>query len=278
MTPTIATSFRTSVNFTKDGEVSLFRALAHSITKHSSSAFIDETHGGGVCNVSFNSVVGKPETCEIADLLIISVSAKNSLRATFWQAKKQGKSKWISSSTGNEQFDFEGQFNQWDLLSRRPPVAGVASFHPPSDLLSSFSSAAIGSFGVFYQRGSLVQVSHSTAEFVACHNPTVKHPRMGINGYLTRYRCAESEVLVRTTLETFLDSLLAWEVGAILDRAHHAHRWLIEYAKRKSASAQVPSEILRALDGFKGDFPPEDNVLVQPGDGLSILFVRASGA
>jgi hypothetical protein len=278
MSPTIATSFRTSVDFSKDGEVPLFRALAVSIAKHSSSIFIDETHGGSVCNVKFQSVVGKPETCEIADLLILSISSTNDFRATFWQAKKQGKSKWLSSTVENEQFDFDGQFNQWDLLSRRPTVNGVASFHPPSDLLSSFSSAAIGSFGVFYQRDSLVQVSHATAEFVACHNPTVKHPKMCINGYLTKYRCSETEILTRTTLESFLDSLLAWEVGAILDRTQPAHQWLIQYVRRKSGGMQVPSEVLRALDNFKGDIPPDDNALMQPGDGLSVLIVRASGA
>jgi hypothetical protein len=278
MTPAIAATLRTSANFTTDREVSLFSSLARSITEHSSSAFIDETHGGGVCNVSFSSVSKKVETCEIADLLIISISNQNDLRATFWQAKKEAKSKWVSRSTGSEQFDFDGQLNQWDLLSRRPLVTGVASFHPPRDLLSSFSSAAIGSFGVFYQRGSLLQVSHSTAEFVACLNPTVKSPKMGVNGYLTRFRCGESEILVRTTLEAFLDSLLAWEIGAVLNRAHPTHRWLIEYARRKSSGQQVPTEIIRVLDGFKGDFPSPDNVLVHPGDGLSILIVRASGA
>lgn len=251
------------------------------MTAHTPSVFIDETHGGSVCNVSFQSVVGKTETCEIADLLIISISSSDRLRATFWQAKKQGASKWIGSSTGNEQFDFDGQFNQWDLLFRRPMISGVGKFHPPSDLLSSFSSAAIGSFGVFYQRGSLVEVAHSTAEFVACHNPKVKHPKMCINGYLQRYYCAEQEVLVRPTLEGFVTALLDWQIGAMLNPTEPAHRWLAQYVKRKSTGAQLPPEVIRALDNYggKGDDLTDDNALMLPGDGLSILFVRAaSGA
>jgi hypothetical protein len=278
MTPLIAASFRTSISFAKDGEVGLFRALAVALVTHSASTFVDETHGGMVCNVSFTSVTGKPETCEIADLLVISVLPSGRLRATFWQAKKQGKSKWLGSSVGGEQLDFDGQFNQWDLLSRRPHLVGVGKFHPPSNLLSSFGSAAIGSFGVFYQRGSLVEVSHSTAEFVACHNPLVRHPKMCISGYLAKYSCAENEVLVRPTLESFLDALLTGTIGALLHPAVPAHRWLVDYARRKGASTLSLVQ-RRAIDAFLSNGPRDDNAAPVPGDGLSVLFVSVpSGA
>ncbi len=99
----IIADFCSSVIFNSAGEVDLFRALARSIVKHSSSTFIDETHGGGVCNVSFTSVTGRPETCEIADLLVISSTANPSgLRATFCQAKKQAVSKWITATPNRE--------------------------------------------------------------------------------------------------------------------------------------------------------------------------------
>ncbi|RAJ96427.1 hypothetical protein [Aliidiomarina maris] len=135
----VINEFRVNSNFKSDNEVSLFRKLAKAIVKESKSTFIDETHGGNVCNVSFASPTNKQETCEISDLLIVSLCHKtHRFRATFWQAKKQGVSKWVNVTQDGEQLDFKGQFNQWDLLSRRPEVVGVKSFYPPKDILSSF--------------------------------------------------------------------------------------------------------------------------------------------
>lgn len=89
ITPAVVTAFRTSINFLKNDEVQLFRALASAIKGHSTSTFVDETHGGKVCNVSFTSALGVAETCEIADLLIISLLKYGGIRATFWQAKNK---------------------------------------------------------------------------------------------------------------------------------------------------------------------------------------------
>jgi len=273
--PNIINDFRSKISFVKNKEVDLFRSLASAIESHSQSTFVNETHGANVCNVSFTSVAGKTETCEIADLLIISCAPNGTIRATFWQAKKQGKSKWLSTVIGSEYLDFDGQFNQWDLLCRRPSILGVNSFHPPSDLLSSFTSASIGSFGVFYQGVTDVEVNHSVAEFVACHNPTVKHPKMSINAYLGKYYYSAAEVIVRPTLNAFLEALFSHQIGALLDPTVIAHRWVVAYARSKSAKAKAAGNIdLSTFDRFLNDMPPIDLGLNGPGDGLSVLFVN----
>jgi hypothetical protein len=273
MINSIVTDFRKSVAFSKADEVALFRALAASIVKHSSSTFVDETHGGNVCNVSFTSATGKTETCEIADLLIVSSEPSHSnLRATFWQAKKQAVSKWLNVTSSGSQLDFKGQFNQWDLLSRRPAVSGVASFMPPPDLLSSFHSSSIGSFGVFYEKNSATEVAHSIAEFLACPSPAAKHPTLSINGYLDKYYFSQAEAITRSDLPTFLSALFAFRVGALLDPLHMSHRWLVSWVRSKAVANAAP-DALRSLNNFLGDEMPADNGDSNISSGLSILIV-----
>lgn len=272
MVTQIANAFRSSATFSKHNEVELFRAFAKAIVKHSKSTFIDETHGGNVCNVSFVSATNKTETCEIADLLIISSHAQsNNLRATFWQVKKQAVSKWINVTTSGTQLDFKGQFNQWDLLSRRPAVNGTGTFNPPRDLLSCFTSPSIGSFGIFFERNLKIELAHSTAEFISCPSPNAKHPTLSINGYFDRYHFGASEIVTRSDLASFLRSLFNFEVGALLRPDIPQHQWLIGKVRSK-ATEQLGAD-LQILDTFI----KEGNQRV-PDDpsgfnGLSVLIV-----
>ena len=122
MIQTLVNNIRKSCAFSQDGEVALFRKTAIELTKHIPAIFIDETHGGNVCNVEFDSIKNQRETCEISDLLIVILDNKRcASRATFWQAKKDKKSKWVAGYTGQElgSFDFKAQFNQWG------PINGV---------------------------------------------------------------------------------------------------------------------------------------------------------
>lgn len=268
----VIADFKGSVVFQKNDEVDLFRALASSITKHSTSVFIDETHGGNVCNVTFTSVTGKPETCEIADLLMVSCSpSSGDLRATFWQAKKQGVSKWLNVTHAGSQLDFKGQFNQWDLLSRRPSISGVACFNPPCDLLSSFSSASIGSFGIFFEKGGNIEVAHSIAEFISCPTPAAKHPTLSINGYLTKYSYMINETIVKRDLHSFLEALFEGQIGARIDPTLLAHRWLMQKVHSKIQAKNPPKSINSLFDNFLES--DSGNVATGSIDGLSILFV-----
>lgn len=271
----IAADFRASASFSKDNEVQLFRKFANAIVANTRSVFIDETHGATKCNVSFTLTSGSSTRCEIADLLILSRSKNASyLRATFWQAKKQRKSKWVALGSNDKHVDFTGQFNQWDLLSRRPAILGVASFQPPSDLLNSFESASIGSFGVFYERASQIEVMHSVAEFVTCGSPTAKHPTLVTNAFVERYGYLTGEVVVRSTLVPLLEALIQHRVGAPLLSHVSAHQWLVGYARSKvAASGQtIPA------DFFDGYDTPRILDLASVNDGMSVLLVDAAPA
>lgn len=266
----ISTAFRAVAKFSSDGEVELFRKLAKAIEYGSSSIFVEETHGAVKYNVEFNLTTGIKTRCEIADLLIISRSDSAPFyRATFWQAKKQAKAKWVALGTPDRHVDFKGQFNQWDLLSRRPAIAGVPPFMPPGDLLTSFSSGSIGSFGVFYERLSQIELAHSVAKFISCSNPKAPHSTMVANAHLEPYFYNGLEVLVRTELQAFLDALLNHQVGAPLDLGIPAHKWLVSYARSKVSATrgQVFNDFFDAIgDAESVDVP-------QSKDGLSMLLV-----
>lgn len=266
----IATDFRLNANIAKDSEVDLFRKLAKSIVKNSRSVFVEETHGATKYNVSFALTTGASTRCEIADLLIVSRSKSAPfLRATFWQAKKQKSSRWVSLGSSDQHIDFKGQFNQWDLLSRRPSVSGIAPFHPPPDLLSSFDSASIGSFGVFYERASEIEVMHSIAEFVACGSPKAKHPILVANAFLERYSYMYCEAAVRPTLQHFLQALFSHQIGAPLLPSESAHQWLVGYVKSKvlASGQDLPSDFFL---GYETQDPLDGNTT---GDGISVLLV-----
>lgn len=271
----IASAFRTAAKFSTDNEVELFRKLAKAIENGSPSVFIEETHGAVKYNVEFSLTTGTVTRCEIADLLIISRSNFAPFyRATFWQAKKQAKTKWVALGTTDRHVDFKGQFNQWDLLSRRPAVTGLPPFTPPSDLLSSFRSGSIGSFGVFYERASQIELVHSVAEFISCGSPRAKHPVMVANAHIEQYYYNGQEILVRTELLTFLEALLGHQVGAPLDVSTAAHKWLLAYARTKVVAVSGTS-----FDAF---FDRADDVplidVPRRSDGLSVLLVDTRGA
>jgi|GEM_PF-4441193 hypothetical protein len=270
----IAAAFRSAANFSSDGEVELFRKLSKAIESGSSSLFVEETHGAVAYNVEFTLTAGSKTRCEIADLLIISRSDFVPFyRATFWQAKKQSTSKWVSRGTADRHVDFKGQFNQWDLLSRRPAIAGIYPFRPPGDLLSSFGSASIGSFGVFYERASQIELAYSVAEFISCSSPKAQTSAMVVNGYIERYVYNGSEVLVRTELQAFLDALLHHQVGAPLDLSMASHRWLLAYARTKASAVAQDRE----LADFFDDADDLGIELRNGEDGLSVLLVDTRG-
>lgn len=271
----IISDFRNSSSFKQMDEPALFRHLATSITKFSASTFIDETHGVK-CNVNFDCVTGKNERCEIADLLIISVGPDDSLRATFWQAKKEHSSNWGAAIGVACQFDFTGQFNQWDLLARRPTVSGVSRFQPPADILSAFGSASIGSIGVFYEKAGDIEVYHSIAEMIACPRRAAegkKKVRLVMNSYLEKYLYMDGEAIVKPTLEEFLEAMFSHRIGALLNSGVSSHRWLAQYTKRKLAAMSSGSRAIGAISRFLGGDELPSDFAISPEDGLNILVI-----
>lgn len=267
----IITSFRTNTLFTEN-EVTLFRTLAETLTQAAASTvFIDETHGATKANVEYQNTNNITTRCEISDLLIITRGcAAPYLRATFWQAKKCKESKWVNYGTTDTHLDFYAQFNQWELLSRRPKITAMPPFSAPLDILSSFQSPAIGTYGVFYEKNNQIEVAHSIAELIACSNPNEKpksDTKCIINAFLESYPQKTGEVCVRTDLTGFLTALLCHQIGAPLESTQKAHQWLISYAISKLNTNQK-----QVKDDFFEGFSTSTNVDYTP-DGLSMLLI-----
>jgi hypothetical protein len=272
----IISQFRSATNFSTHGEVALFRELASAIQTNTKSVFIDETHGPKKCNVRFVNCLGAQDRCEISDLLIITFLSKDKpLRATFWQAKKEPKSEWASSKSKVRQLDFQAQFNQWDLLARRPKISGAEKFSPPKNLLSGATSSSIGSFGTFYERNGVIEVFHSVAEFVCCKNPNAKHPMFISNGLLGRYQFSHQEAITRVKLREFLAALLGYQIGSLLLPTSPADVWLAKYAQSKASQMGVSID----PDFFSlYDRTSIDDQIDASEDGISVLFVHAGVA
>lgn len=274
-----------------DSEVTLFRQLAKSTLQFTSGIFVDETHGT-TSNVEYTSIRGVKERCEISDLLIVTVEPSSKLvRATFWQAKKEIKSQWVknvgSQNVSDGCFDFKCQFNQWELLSYRHPIAGVGSFTPPKSLLSSSYTPSIGSYGVFYENGSDLEVNYSIAEFITSTSlpkvnsrATKAQPRMAINTKYSKYRVGIEEKIVCPNIDSFVEALLNCEIGAILSPQKIEEAWLINYIKQQVKSSKNvtygndDTVIDQLLPATMDNDLQEDSDSFTSG-GISILIVSA---
>lgn len=284
----LISNIRRKCNFINDNEVDLFRSMAKELLKRSKGVFIDETHGK-VCNVTFNSIRGVTEQCEISDLLIITVDKKkNFARATFWQAKKETSPKWIINATTpshNNCFDFKGQFDQWELLSYRHDINGVAKFKPPKKLLSSFNSPSIGSYGVFYEEAKMLELNYSVAEFVTSttlppvrkYSKSKPQSRMVINGKLSKYTYGLDEKIVCNNILDFLTALTQNQIGARIETTKPEHSWLIGSIKSQINSSKNIIYGNNSKEFDKTFFPdvPGSNV-DDPPEGLSILILESS--
>lgn len=281
----IIQDFRQSSNFS-DSEVKLFQQLAKSTLKYANGIFVDETHGT-TSNVEYISIRGVQERCEISDLLIVTVEPNTRLaRATFWQAKKETKPQWIknvgSPNISDGCFDFKCQFNQWELLSYRPSIAGVGSFSPPKTLLSSSYSPSIGSYGVFYENGSVLEVNYSVAEFITSTSlpkvnsrVTKAQPRMAINNKYTKYSIGYGEKIVCPDIDSFIDALLNCEIGVVLDTKKQEDAWLVNYIKAqvKTSKNIIYGNDDATIDQLLPDIPENDDSFAS--GGISILIVSA---
>lgn len=269
----IINTFQSSASFFADDEVELFRKLAQAIVRHSRAVFIDETHGN-VAQVEFQSFIYGKDQCEISDLLIITKDVRGQyFRATFWQAKKEQFPRW-PGPRGKNNFDFEAQFNQWELLSRRPSIKGIGKFAPHRDVLKKATSPSIGSFGVFYESKGRTEINYSVAEMVASSGVS-KHPKMVINEHLSQYsfwgREGGREALVRCDLESFLTALAAFEIGAFIDIKKASGKWLVGYIQRKCTANGI-HDFMNV-----GNLPDIPAGLSDDGDGISVLLITQEG-
>lgn len=176
----------------------------------------------------------------------------------------------VNYQTEDTHLDSDAQFDQWELLSSRPNITAVLPFSAPSDILGSFSSPSIGSFGVFYEKNGQIEVAHSTAELVSCSKPMVNYKQNTkciINGLLEKYHHETGEACVAVGLHRFLTSLLQNKIGAVLDCKIATHHWLVAYVMSKlNGSANSLSSDF--FDGFSiRDVEPEQ------ADNISVLLI-----
>lgn len=280
--------FRHNAKFS-DSEVKLFQQLAKSTLQYATGIFVDETHGT-TSNVEYISIRGVKERCEISDLLIITVDPSTQYtRATFWQAKKETKPQWLknvgSQNISDGCFDFKCQFNQWELLSYRPAIAGVGAFSPPKTLLNSSYSPSIGSYGVFYENGSNLEVNYSVAEFVTCTSlpkvnsrVTKAQPRMAINNKYEKYSIGYKEKVVCSNIDSFMGALLNFEIGVVLNKNKQEDIWLLKYVKAqvKASKNVIYGNDDITIDQLLPDIPENESQEYDDSyasGGVSILIV-----
>jgi hypothetical protein len=151
------------------GELAAFRASIKSLTLSSGGtvrAVAQEYHGGGhqVTFTGNGNYSRSNARCELADVAIISFSTTaKTARLTYLQAKYE-KTSCVRCSTPKR--SLKANLEQWDLLGRRPLIAGAtATFQPPADLLSGALCPSVGSFGFFLDcpRCNNVEMIYSVA-------------------------------------------------------------------------------------------------------------------
>ncbi|PQJ33610.1 hypothetical protein BSZ35_02450 [Salinibacter sp. 10B] len=149
--------FRQSTSGNPPEEVPLFRSMQDAFERMSRHFYVEEYHGQ-VSQVEFAPPThdeydwarSSPQ-CELADLLIVAFrTGKNpSIRLTLLQAKSERNRR---TPHLDDRPWFKANMEQWDLLSRRPPIEGAFStFNPPRSLLADALLPSVGTFGFFYR-------------------------------------------------------------------------------------------------------------------------------
>lgn len=194
-------------------------------------------------------------------------------RLTFLQAKyERGVRTSITAPSAN--------YVQWSLLAGRPAITGAGRFHPPQDLLKGAALPTIGTFGFFVdgsRRGKKYDLIYAAADALApvhkpptnrkygrllglhSHFPPVSRWYPGSAATVSRTINGFTEVIAAPTLETFLFSLFAMQVGSpIMTTGWSAVPWLT--GELRKMGRHVAVDLAGRLDDWLhaqgGDAPP----------------------
>lgn len=143
------------------GEIAQFRALKESFGALKPRFQVEEYHGAKH-QVYFDTTqpwLRARARCELCDLLLItySTTGRPQVRLMLLQAKlSRSTHAGLCSSPGLQRYPttFQGNYEQWDLLSARPRLDPTGVFAPPPDLLRTAVVPSIGAFGVFHRVGA----------------------------------------------------------------------------------------------------------------------------
>lgn len=139
-------------------EVGQFRALMRAFSSLKPQFYLEEFHGFKR-QVYFDTPFQWQRArarCELCDVMFVVYSTNGGLavRMTLLQAKlsRETHITGLKVHAGMvEPQEFKGNFEQWSLLSSRPPLIATTVFDPPSRLLSGALLPSVGTFGVFHK-------------------------------------------------------------------------------------------------------------------------------
>lgn len=268
-------------------EVNLFREMMGVFRRYyHATVILDETHQKLVdfdTHNPYTTAVINKKTKEISDLYIIAYSPSRCIaRETFLQAKV---ARGSSGLQGNGMFKFEGDWFQYDLLSRRPliypPRKGAAfkgSYY--HGLLRNAVLPSIGSYGVFYkdsnnlvdfayQPANLLRLirmqSNYNAEFHMDSNiPSLGHPHGIPDLYYT------------TNVDVFEDAVIRNLVGSpfVLQKSYdYPYDWWHWYdelyyklvTNKKNSKDQI-EDVIGGLEDFGRFVYQNREIFIQDGE------------
>lgn len=205
------------------GEIAQFRALQDAFGALRPKFHVEEYHGAKR-QVYFGTTKPWLRTrarCELCDLLLISYSTtgRPQVRLMLLQTKlSRAHHSSLCSPPGLPSCptEFQGNYEQWDLLATRPKLEPTGVFSPPPDLLRSALVPSIGAFGVFHRdaAGSIDMFYASADTLRAVGSPTTRYGKLSttavpglrkFSGFVDRPLCC--------CLLTFGESLFELQLG-----------------------------------------------------------------
>lgn len=217
----------------KYGEIVLFQFMQSYLSNKYNCCLINQTHKR---LVNFQSpTTGCTKARELSDLWIITYSPKlKKARMTFLQAKFEKK---IKSS--NKPFNFQGDYFQYDLLSKRPQIINSNKFNFPNNILSSAISDSVGSFGVFYfNQNKILDFAFAVASDITIHTKPAVSCRTKQRQLYFQRNCnlrnvKKSGLELRSTLsaDCFECALLDLLIGTPIEQDQNLIYYLKNYFK-----------------------------------------------
>ena len=198
------------------GEIALFRSMLNILNGNGNkTVFCEETHRH---LVSFFDSHFRTVSCEISDLLLISLDEKTlNARISFLQAKR----KMGCILAPNYQFDAD--FRQLYLLTQRPYIS---SKEFPLNILRFSTAKSLTTYGVFYNDANGVDFFYTAAGCLQkksvsnIRGAVVQQPsyqlQLPLMDYYNFGGQRYDEMIVIDGADAFENSLIAWEIGAVL--------------------------------------------------------------
>lgn len=250
-------------------EVEQFRAMMRAFRALTSTFYLEEFHGFKR-QVYFDTVrpwMRRRARCELCDVLFVVYSRRAGLevRMTLLQAKLSRDVHCTSLPVYKGRIEpqsFHANYEQWDLLSRRPKLHPTGVFEPPPELLSSALLSSVGTFGIFFRSpNGAVDLFYVSADRLRPKGtPSGPNARLGKlqtkRGFATRSISAWKEVTYCPSSREFAASLYRLEIGTpILKISSGGVRhgfdpqldWVRQVIATHMAATDTPSPISREI-------------------------------